>query len=111
MNIFWNLKTILNKILIFEINKLCLQINHNHALLEIITGDLSMEIERETIYGDGFTVPCVTFKPSNSRGAVILVHGYGGSKEEILGLAWRIAENRFTTCAIDLRGHGEIKGV
>ena len=66
-----------------------------------------MEIEREMIDGDGFKVPCVTLKPSNSKGAVVVVHGYGGFKEETLGLAWRIAEKGFTTGAIDLRGHGE----
>jgi hypothetical protein len=66
-----------------------------------------MKIERETINGDGFKVPCVTLKPSNSQGAVVVVHGYGGFKEETLGLAWRIAEKGFTTGAIDLRGHGE----
>ncbi|MDO9044682.1 MAG: alpha/beta fold hydrolase, partial [Methanobacteriaceae archaeon] len=36
-----------------------------------------------------------------------VVHGYGGFKEETLGLAWRIAEQGFMTGAIDLRGHGE----
>jgi len=66
-----------------------------------------MEIEKEMIGGDGFEVPCVTLKPSNSKGAVVVVHGYGGFKEETLGLAWRIAEKGFTTGAIDLRGHGE----
>ncbi|HEX3013685.1 MAG TPA: alpha/beta hydrolase, partial [Methanobacterium sp.] len=66
-----------------------------------------MEIKRETIDGNGFEVPCVTFKPSKSKGAVVLVHGYGGLKEEMFGMAMRIAENGFTTGAIDLRGHGE----
>ena len=66
-----------------------------------------MEVKRETINGDGFKVPCVTLKPSNSKGAVVVVHSYGGFKEETLGLAWRIAETGFTTGAIDLRGHGE----
>lgn len=66
-----------------------------------------MEIEREIIDGDGFEVPCMTFKPPISRGAVVLVHGYGGLKEEMMGMAWRIAEKGFTVGAIDLRGHGE----
>jgi dienelactone hydrolase len=50
-------------------------------------GALIMEIKREIIDGDGFEVPCVTFKPPNSRGAVVAVHGYGGLKEETFGLA------------------------
>lgn len=66
-----------------------------------------MKIEREKIPGEGFIVPCVTLKPSNSRGAALVVHGYGGFKEETLGLAWRIAEGGFTTGAIDMRGHGQ----
>ncbi len=66
-----------------------------------------MEIIREFIDGDGFQVPCVTVKPLNPRGAVVVVHGYGGTKEATLGLAWRIAEKGFTTGCIDLRGHGQ----
>ncbi|MGB9979292.1 alpha/beta hydrolase family protein [Methanobacterium sp.] len=66
-----------------------------------------MEIKREIIKGNGFEVPCITFKPSDSRGAVVVVHGYGGLKEETFGLAWHIAEKGFTVGAIDLRGHGE----
>lgn len=66
-----------------------------------------MEIKRETLYGNNFEVPCVTFIPENSRGAVVITHGYGGLKEETFGLALNIAENGFTTGAIDLRGHGE----
>lgn len=66
-----------------------------------------MEIKREVINGDGFEVPCVTFEPSNSGGAAVLVHGYGGLKEEMFGLAWHMAEKGFTVGAIDLRGHGE----
>jgi acetyl esterase/lipase len=66
-----------------------------------------MEIVRDFIDADGFKVPCVTISPLNSRGAVVVVHGYGNSKEKTLGLAWRIAEKGFITGCIDLRGHGE----
>ena len=68
-----------------------------------------MKVKREIIEGNDFEVPCVAFKPSNSRGAVVLVHGYGGLKEETFGLALHIAEKGFTVGAIDLRGHGEHK--
>ena len=61
-----------------------------------------MEIKREIINGYGFTVPCVTLNPGNSRGAAVIASGYGGSKEETLGLAWRIAENGITAGCIDL---------
>ena len=66
-----------------------------------------MEIERELINGNGFEVPCITFKPSNPIGAVVAVHGYGGLKEEMMGLACHMAEKGFAVGAIDLRGHGE----
>jgi pimeloyl-ACP methyl ester carboxylesterase len=66
-----------------------------------------MNIEREVIESNGLAVPCVVLKPPASRGAAVIVHGYGGSKEEQLGLAWRVAEIGITTCAIDHRGHGE----
>ena len=66
-----------------------------------------MEITRELIESDGFIIPTVMLTPSKSKGAVIIVHGYSQSKEDILGLAWRVAEEGFTTVAIDLRGHGE----
>ncbi len=63
--------------------------------------------ERARIEGDGFVVPAVMFLPARSSSIALIVHGYGGNKEEQLGLAWRIAETGIATCAIDLRGHGE----
>ncbi|HEY3273527.1 MAG TPA: alpha/beta fold hydrolase [Methanocella sp.] len=66
-----------------------------------------MDIKRTFIPGDGFHVPCVLVTPSNPTGCVVIVHGYGGSKEEQLGLAWRVAETGLAACAIDMRGHGE----
>jgi Lysophospholipase len=66
-----------------------------------------MEIMREFIDGDGFNVPCVTITPQDPKGAVVVVHGYGGTKEETIGLAMRMAEKGFITGCIDIRGHGE----
>ncbi len=66
-----------------------------------------MNIERQLIQGNGFNVPSIILTPSNSRGTAVIVHGYGGCKEEQLGLAWRVAEIGITACVIDLRGHGE----
>jgi pimeloyl-ACP methyl ester carboxylesterase len=37
----------------------------------------------------------------------VIAHGYGGCKEEQLGLAARVAECGLVACAIDLRGHGQ----
>ncbi len=67
----------------------------------------SMAIIRESIQGNGFVVPGVQFIPSNAKNAVVIAHGYGGCKEEPLGLAWRVAESGLAVCSIDLRGHGE----
>jgi dienelactone hydrolase len=39
-------------------------------------------------------------------GAVVFVHGYGGCKDEMLGLAVRAAEIDLAAYAFDLRGHG-----
>ena len=64
-------------------------------------------VERSSIKCDGYTVPCVILTPSHPIGAAVIVHGYGGCKEEQLGLAWRVAEAGVIACVIDLRGHGE----
>ncbi len=66
-----------------------------------------MHIKRHIIKAKGFSIPCVLLEPPISHGATVVVHGYGGCKEEQLGLAWRIAEVGMVTCVIDHRGHGE----
>jgi len=66
-----------------------------------------MEISRCDIDGGDFSVPAVLITPERPAGAAVVVHGFGGNKEEQLGLAWRIAEAGFAACSIDLRGHGE----
>ncbi|MDF2503618.1 alpha/beta fold hydrolase [Clostridium sp.] len=66
-----------------------------------------MDIRRQIIKCDGFTIPTIILTPSHLYGSAIVIHGYGGSKEEQLGLAYRVAETGFKTFVIDLRGHGE----
>ncbi len=66
-----------------------------------------MLINRTTIEDVDLSVPCVKIEPDHPIGSAVILHGYGGSKEEMLGLAWRIAELGFVACAVDLRGHGE----
>ncbi|MBU3217741.1 alpha/beta fold hydrolase (plasmid) [Clostridium estertheticum] len=66
-----------------------------------------MDIRRKIIKSNGFNVPSIIFTPSDIHGAAVIIHGYGGSKEEMLGLAYRVAEIGLKTCVIDLRGHGE----
>ncbi|HVO77834.1 MAG TPA: alpha/beta fold hydrolase [Methanomassiliicoccales archaeon] len=66
-----------------------------------------MKIESTSIEGDGFRVPLIRIAPRDPVGAAVVVHGYGGCKEEQLGLAWRVAETGLLTDCIDLRGHGD----
>jgi dienelactone hydrolase len=66
-----------------------------------------MNINRILIQKNGFNIPGILIEPVDSLGIVIIIHGYGGSKEEQLGLGWRISEAGFTSCLIDLPGHGE----
>ncbi len=66
-----------------------------------------MIICRVNLQAAGHTVPAAGIIPENPLGGVVLVHGYGGCKEEVLGLAWRLAEQSMAVCAIDLPGHGE----
>lgn len=66
-----------------------------------------MEIEHRHIPGDGCLVPALLLNPGHPLGAAVIVHGYGGNKEEQLGLGWRVAEAGLLACVIDLRGHGE----
>jgi len=52
-------------------------------------------------------IPAIELMPKRTRAYAVLVHGYGGCKEELLGLAWRIALIGVHAVTIDLRGHGE----
>lgn len=66
-----------------------------------------MDIYRKVIENNGEKIPCIMIEPCNPIGAAVIIHGYGGCKEEQLGLAWRIAEIGLVTCVIDIRGHGQ----
>jgi hypothetical protein len=66
-----------------------------------------MDIEHCFLPGDGCMVPAILIKPADPKGAAVVVHGYGGNKEEQLGLGWHVAETGLLACIIDLRGHGE----
>ncbi|TGA98015.1 alpha/beta hydrolase [Sporolactobacillus shoreae] len=66
-----------------------------------------MEIQRAIIRLKTANTPAIVLTPENEVGTALVIHGYGGSKEEQLGLAFRIAETGLKTFVIDLRGHGE----
>ena len=56
---------------------------------------------------DGHAIPGFLFSPESPRGGAVVCHGYGGSKEQMLGVAVSIAEKGTAALAIDLCGHGE----
>jgi pimeloyl-ACP methyl ester carboxylesterase len=56
---------------------------------------------------DGHAIPAFLLAPASPRGGVAVCHGYGGSKEQMLGVATSIAEKGAAALAIDLCGHGE----
>jgi hypothetical protein len=66
-----------------------------------------MKIENVVLTAKGINIPAIKITDSDDSPNVIVMHGYGGSKEEQLGLSWRIANLGFNTCTIDMRGHGE----
>lgn len=66
-----------------------------------------MKIQRTIIKLKTADIPAIVLTPLEEMGTALVIHGYGGSKEEQLGLAFRVAETGLKTFAIDLRGHGE----
>ena len=56
---------------------------------------------------DGYHVPSYLLTPPRAIAGAVVVHGYGGCKEQMLGLAARLAEFGFAALCPDLRGHGE----
>jgi dienelactone hydrolase len=57
---------------------------------------------------DGHTVPAFLIVPEGTTlGGAAIAHGYGGGKEQMLGLAARLAETGIAALSLDLRGHGE----
>ncbi len=68
-----------------------------------------MELKRieELRTADGKPVPAYLLVPERPVGGAALCHGYGGSKEQMLGLGVRVAEAGLATLCFDLRGHGE----
>ena len=64
-------------------------------------------VESMVIEGKDLQVPTIRIYPRDPVGAAVVVHGYGGCKEEQLGLAWRVAGSGLVTYSIDLRGHGQ----
>jgi len=56
---------------------------------------------------DGHNVPAYLLAPESAHGGAVLIPGYGGAKEHMLGIAVTLAEAGIASLAIDLCGHGE----
>src|SRR6266540_2563576 len=56
---------------------------------------------------DGHTIPAFLLSPTSPLGGVVVCHGYGGAKEQMLGVAASVAEKGMAALDIDLCGHGE----
>ena len=52
-------------------------------------------------------VPAVLLEPPAPRGGAVVSHGYGGTKEDVLGLALALAVRDWAAITIDLRSHGD----
>ena len=56
---------------------------------------------------DDHAIPAFLFSPASPRAGVVVCHGYGGSKEQMLGVAVAVAERGMAALVVDLCGHGE----
>lgn len=56
---------------------------------------------------DGHAIPGFLLSPASPLGGAVVCHGYGGLKEQMLGVAVAVAEKGTAALAIDLCGHGE----
>ncbi len=73
------------------------------------TKDHLISIEQTSIKSTNNSIPALMLRPERPCGVAVIFHSYGGSKEEMLGLGFRIAVNDLITCIVDLRGHGQNK--
>jgi dienelactone hydrolase len=56
---------------------------------------------------EGDPIPAVLLSPDSPHSGAVLLHPYGCSKEQMLGLAFTLAEKGVAALAIDNCGHGE----
>jgi hypothetical protein len=48
-----------------------------------------MDVNHHFLPGDGYKIPAILIQPEEPLGAAVIVHGYGGNKEEQLVLDGR----------------------
>ncbi len=65
-----------------------------------------MNLEKRILEVNQIRIPALCISNNNDVLAVV-IHGYGGNKEEIFGLSSYLSCNGVDTVTVDLRGHGE----
>jgi dienelactone hydrolase len=80
------------------------QINAETSGLE---DDMQIQRVSDLIAEDKHPIPAILITPEAARGGAVLLHPYGTSKEQMLGVAFAVAEQGMAALAIDLCGHGE----
>jgi dienelactone hydrolase len=67
-----------------------------------------MILERvaELAASDGHPIPAITVSPEGPTSGLVLLHPYGGGKEQMMGVALAVAEQGIASIAIDNCGHG-----
>ena len=66
-----------------------------------------MEIVLDEFKSAEVSFPLIRISSAGNAFSAIVIHGFGGSKEEQLGLSFRIAELGLNVFTVDLRGHGQ----
>jgi dienelactone hydrolase len=61
----------------------------------------------DLVAADGHGIPAFFLSPDSPRGAALICPGYGGTKEQMLGVAAAIAEKGIAAVVMDPCGHGE----
>lgn len=69
--------------------------------------DLGLDYEPITLTSRDGTHLSGWYIPSQNRAAVILLHGYGAHRVEVLDRAYTLANQGYGALLYDLRGHGE----
>ncbi|MEW6572070.1 MAG: alpha/beta fold hydrolase [Bacillota bacterium] len=62
----------------------------------------SIVLKRAVVSG----APAYVLEPEGSQKSAVVLHGYGGTKEEVLGLGLAAAAAGYAVCVPDLPGHG-----
>ena len=72
--------------------------------------DLDLAYEQVTLTSGDGVILSGWYIPSRNKAAVILLHGYGANRTEMLGRAGALARHGYGVLLYDLRAHGESGG-